>query len=137
MNYYNQAQDNLNMLQSNNSGLQSIVNLQQDLPLGAVNVAWNPGVANITLDPWGQLSPNNPITNFPGYLRVSWSSSRTLTLHVASLDAYSSTIGTKSGTFNVPLVNSQPQSTVWFHNEECSSTGCPSGNAVYSMDWWY
>jgi hypothetical protein len=119
--------------QARMDNLNRSINLENSFVVRENVVAnWDNGVANIS-------ASFGPVPTGSGILYVSWNSPEPLTFYVEVLRT---TERATSGSARLPFVNPPETAptqviTAWFHNDACSSTGCPSGDVDYSITIFY
>jgi hypothetical protein len=117
--------------------LERTINLENAQVVKETILAWNAGTVNITAN-------FGPVQKGAGVLEVSYLSTGCTTYYIVILDSLLTLkkgpgVGCQYGGARIPFVSSpllgetSQNFTAWFHNDDCSATGCPAGSMIYKV----
>jgi hypothetical protein len=117
--------------------LERTINLENARVVKETILAWKTGTENISAN-------FGPVQKGAGVLEVSYLSTGCITYYVVILDSLVTLkkgpgVGCQYGGARIPFVSSpllgetSQNFTAWFHNDDCSTSGCPSGSMIYKV----
>lgn len=121
--------------------LERTINLENVQVVKDTILAWDAGTVNISAN-------FGPVQKASGVLEVSYFSTGCTTYYILILDSLLTLkkgpgVNCQYGGARIPFVSS-PQLgemsvnfTAWFHNDDCSMSGCPAGSMIYKVTIYY
>ncbi len=117
--------------------LERTINLENVQVVKQTILAWDTGTVNISAN-------FGPVQKSSGVLEVSYLSTGCMTYYILILDSLVTLkrgpgVGCQYGGARIPFVSSprlgetSVNFTAWFHNDDCSPSGCPAGSMIYKV----
>ena len=121
--------------------LERTINLENVQSVENEVLVWGAGVENISAN-------FGPVEKASGILEVDYFSTACATYHIIILDSIVTPkngpgvycrVGVAGGFASIPFVSAPSPGehsvnfTAWFHNDDCSTSGCPAGSMIYKV----